>query len=351
MTALLLSSALAGTARGQVAAEQPSISSDASFSLEFSSGQGCPGEEALIAQIQARVPSARRVAPPAGLALRVQITDRGLSSLWIALPDGSSHREIRDATCEEATTSIALIASLVLDARPGERLHATELGGASAASAATAGATPAPAATPPAATPPAKPAAPAAPAQQGSTDQMSVRFGLSLAATLETGVAPSPPVGGLVGVSVLLARPSVWSPELRAELLVTTQATHTEDLGAVTLQLLAGRLSACPVHIPASGTLGLSACASFDAGSLRAEGASDATVSGLSNPMTWLAAGVSLRGEVRVSRSFQLELLAGVKGLINHDRFTLEPEGLPPVSVYDVPKVSLGIAAGGSLWL
>jgi hypothetical protein len=286
-----------------------------------------------------RVPEARRVSEGAGeVALAVELSDGGLSTLEVSLAEGSSRRELRETSCEEASATLALIASLVLDAQPGERLGATEsIGKEGAASAATAPASTAPAA------PAAEPGAAAAPSSAPKPEQQGggaeLRFGVHLGLALETAVAPTPPIGAVAGFSLRFVRPSVWSPELRAELVATAAASEAVATGEVKLRLLAARLSACPLRAPL-GPIALSGCATFDGGSLAATGSPE--IAGESSPMPWLALGLGARAGVALSRAWELELAAGFKRLMHHDHFTVDPDLL----VYDVPPYSGGFSAG-----
>jgi hypothetical protein len=153
-------------------------------------------------------------------------------------------------------------------------------------------------------------------------------------------------------LSVSWPGPSVLAPELRAALLVTGSSSEPADVGEVRFSLIAGRLSACPLR-PAllGGALVLGACATFDGGSLHAQG--DSRVGGKPSPMPWLAGGAALLAELRLNPSFQLELQAGAKFLFVHDTFTLEPDPAvmteqpaPRLSVYDVPLFSAGFSLG-----
>lgn len=310
------------------------------FSLRVTAPRGCPGEPELLEAILGRVPEARRVSEGAGeVALAVELSDGGLSTLEVSLAEGSSRRELRDTSCEEASATLALIASLVLDAQPGERLGATEsIGkdGAAPAATAVAPASAAPTVAAPRSVESAPPSQPKA-EQQGAGAEL--RFGLQLGLALETAVAPTPPIGAVAGFSLRFVRQSVWSPELRAELVATSAASEAVATGEVKLRLLAARLSACPLRAPL-GPVDLSGCATFDGGSLTATGSPE--IEGESSAMPWLALGLAARAGVALSRAWELELAAGVKRLMHHDHFTVDPDLL----VYDVPPYSGGFSAG-----
>jgi hypothetical protein len=327
-----------GAVRG--ASAQAPAAASTTFSLEVVAS-GCATTDAELAgAILTRVPSARRVeGEPAEVGFRAEINGNARSSLQVTLPQGSSRRDFEGVSCDEASAIIALVASFVLDARPEERLQATEIAAVPAAPA-----SPAATAVPPepAAVMRAPTKAPPAPDRIPPSSSRTVRVGLSAAFGLETAVAPTPPAGVLGGVNARWDRHGLLSPELRAELLVTATATARAEAGELQLSLIAGRLSACPLWLGSpSASLRVGACATFDAGSLHAQG--DSKINGFPNPMPWLAAGAGVRAEMPLSSSLALELGLGLRILAHHDRFTLLPDHTP---VYTVPLFSGGFALG-----
>jgi hypothetical protein len=317
------------------------------FSLELVANGCSTTDTQLAAAISVRVPAAERVETAAEVALHAEIVNGGTSSLLVSLAQGSSRREFQGASCDEAAAIIAFISSLVLDARPEERLKATEL----AAVPEPTDASRPKAEDKPAPTPePVKPPSPTSVVDEGETARAGTRprFGVSAAFTLETAVAPTPPPGGLFGLNLRWERSSWLSPELRAELLVTGSATKAVTGGGkVSLRLTAGRLSACPVRLRAlKGALQLALCATFDAGFLHGQG--DNSHQGQPNSMLWLAGGTSVLVEIPVSEAFELQLLAGVKRRAGSDTFTLtaDPQPAPPLEVYTPPPFSGGFAVG-----
>jgi hypothetical protein len=332
--ALLVGASRAGAQAGVADANQTT------FSLQVV-GNGCATTDAELASaILARVPGARRVeGEPAEVGFRAEINGSAQSSLQVTLPQGSSRRDFDGVSCDEASAIIALVASFVLDARPEERLQATELAAVPLA----------PASPAPSPAPPESPTSAAAPAQSAPARQhvepsskSTFRVGLSAAFGLETAVAPTPPPGVLGGVSARWEQSSLFAPELRAELLVTATGTASAQSGELQLNLIAGRLSACPLWLGSpTAALRVGACATFDAGSLHAQG--DTKINGFPNPMPWLAAGAGVRAEMPLGASLALELGLGLRILAHHDRFTLLPDHTP---VYAVPPFSGGFSLG-----
>lgn len=338
---LALSLGLASTAANARAQTAPT------FSLELHANDCTTTDQELAAAILTRVPNATRVETAAEVGIAAELWNHGVSSLKVTLAQGESQREFPGASCEEASAIIAFISALVLDARPEDRLKATEQAGlpqAESEPAKKAEPTPKPEPEPSQPTPADVPPLP--------KRRTPLRFGVNAALTLETAVAPTPPLGGLFGVSVSWPGPSALAPELRAALLVTGSSSEPADVGEVRFSLIAGRLSGCPVR-PAllGGKLVLGACATFDAGSLHAQG--DSRVQGSPYPMPWLAGGAAVLAEVALNPSFQLELQAGAKFLFIHDTFTLKPdpavmtaEPAPRIPVYEVPLFSAGFSLG-----
>lgn len=282
------------------------------------------------------------------MAIRAELWNHGVSSLTVTLPQGSSRREFPGASCEEANAIVAFISALVLDAPPEDRLKATELASLpEERSDKPVEAEPKPVVSQPAE----QPATP--PRDRTPARPSALRFGVDAALALETAVAPSPPFGGLFGVSVSWPIDGWLSPELRAGLLVTGSASQSADAGAVDFNLIAGRVNACPLRgsvLRQHLVLGL--CAAFDFGYLRGRGNSN-VLDGKLSSMPWVTGGLSVLAEVPLSQAFRLELEAGGRRLAYHDRFTLDPDPsvmtpkpAAPVEVYNVPAFSAGFAVG-----
>lgn len=309
------------------------------FALELETTDCATTDALLAAAILTRVPDAVRVTEgDADVKFTADIVAAGTSSLRVSLAQGASQREFHGASCTEATAMIAFIASLVLDAPPEERLNATEQAGLPEAP------QPEPKAEPTKEPKPEPPAAVAPPHRhQGvlASNGVKPRFGLNAGVALESAVAPTPPLGALVGLNVRWERPSWLAPELRAELLVTSTGSVSAKTGELKLSLMAGRLSVCPLRYHSLRALHASLCATLDGGRLHAQG--DSGLNGFPNPMPWLGGGSALRAEVPLNRALELELLLGAKALIFHDNFTLEPD---QTLVYAVPAFSGGLALG-----
>lgn len=96
------------------------------YSLEYRAAAGCPDAAAMAQAIETRTPGALQApSNSAAVKLRVEVRDDGTSTLWIELPEGVSRREFPQAACAEAVTSMAVIASMVLEAEVSERAATT----------------------------------------------------------------------------------------------------------------------------------------------------------------------------------------------------------------------------------
>jgi hypothetical protein len=328
------------------------------FAVEYQAPNGCPDALALIAAIASRSPGASAVAPEAAaVRFRVELSVDGHDTLWVDLPEGSSRREFEANSCAEALESMAVIASMVLEADPKARLSATE----AAVPSAPAAGQPAPSVVVepiPAAKRPAPPApAPLAPAARRENEiarapgrdhrSRKLRFSVSAGGALEAAVAPSPPWGATAGVEASLTRARFLAPSLRAETFVSSKGVERTARGEGSFWLWTGRLSACPVRLALAQPFRLLPCLAFDAGSLHAQGGGAATHT-KKQTMPWLAGGAMLRAQLDVWRGLSLEASGSVRALARRDSFIFSrPDSL----VYAVPALSWGLAAGVSLRL
>lgn len=330
------------------AATPPSEAGERGYSLEYRAAADCPDASALTQAIETRTPGARQEPQDrAGVRLRVELRDDGTSTLWVDLPEGSSRREFPQAACADALASIAVIASMVLEADASERVATTQSMMERVEPAAPSPPPPAPARAPSPA-PNANAPSPASPSlvernTQPTSNPSRVRLALSAGALLESAVAKGAAVGGSVGIAGWLERgqPSLWLPQLRAELLATLPATVQADQGAVELRLVAGRLHVCPLHVPVTKSLSLVPCLSGDFGTLHAQGTGD-TLNPHHRTMTWVGLGGTARAQLALGPVVALESWLGLRGLPRADTFVFKPDFV----AYDVPHWSLGAGLG-----
>lgn len=325
------------------------------FALDYTAATGCPDGLALVRSIQARTAGAALVAPErAAVRLKVEVEPDGQSRFSIQLGDASFQRELPSAPCADAVASIAVIASMVLEAEPASR--------ASLAAGTAAPAPPAnaefpspepqpelePEAPPPPPPPPMPPPAPLvdrAPAPA----KASRRFGVAVTggAVLETAVAPAPPLGATLGVEAWWEKSRALAPSIQAEALVTGTATTSNTHGSATFQLLAARVRACLLRIPLATRWRLMPlCAALEGGSLRAQGGG-----GIANAqrttMPWWNLGAAARAQWDVSPALAFEASLSAGALLRRDEFVFRPSSL----VYQVPAASLGAGLGLSFRL
>ncbi len=337
---------------GLAGAAGPTASSaERGYSLEYQAAKGCPEASVLTQAIEARTPGAQQeLGNRAAVQLRVELRDDGTSTLWLQLPQSSSRREFPKADCADTVTTIAVIASMVLEADASERSATAQsvMERVEPAAAPTAGPPSADAEPRPVALVAPTPSAP--PRQRVKPDEPrddSARLRVALAAgpLVESAVAEGAAFGASAGITGWLepARHGVWVPRVQAEVLATLLATVQADQGDVELQLTAARLHLCPLRFTVGQRLQLVPCLTGDAGWLRAQGAGD-TLNPRRATMPWLALGGTARAQVALGRVVSLESWLGLRGLTRADSFVFNPN----VPAYQVPHWSLGAGLGVS---
>ena len=320
------------------------------FSLDYRAPAECPDGLSLVAAIQARTERAALVArDAAAVHLAVELLDSGRTTLQVDMPEGSFQREYQ-ASCTDAVASIAVIASMVLEAGPAERETLIDRESAPRQPPAAAAAFPEEVAPSPPPPPRTEPKAAAVKPLRRRPDvvrprareQTALAWAVAAGGAVETAVAPTPPLGVTAGVEGWLDRKRFWAPGLQASILATATATHTTPDGEGKFRLLAGHLKACVWRLPIGASFRVLPCAVLEAGSLAAAGAGEAIINEKTTSMLWLAGGASLRAQLDVVRWLALESSAGLKALAWPDKFIFRPTSL----VYEVPRVSLGFGLG-----
>jgi hypothetical protein len=351
----------ARSAAAAPAATEPRADQEFSeFSLDFTASAQCPPRAEFEAALMSRTPAARlREAESGILAFSVTLAaDAAAYSgvLAITLPDGAtSQRTVEATSCREASLSLAVIASLVLEAyRQHQTLPAEPAAEESAApsvaepSGATAAASPPPAAQEAAAAT-LTPASPAPAIRQQPT--ATLIFGLFGALGLETAIAETPPLAGSAGLHLERRGRSLWSPSLRLGALVTANGGSRSSAGSAEFRLIAARLALCPLRLAATSSFSIAPCVELDAGSLRG-GAANAP-NATARQMPWLALGAGGRAAWALGQVVSLDAFAGVRALARHDHFVLVAPNDPTRSalLYDVPAWSAGFGLGASFRL
>jgi hypothetical protein len=355
-------------ARATPADSAPSSSQEFSeFSLSFSAPGECPQRAEFEAAVMERTPAARlRDAGSGVLALSVTLTaDAPAFSgvLGITLPDGArSERTVEASSCREASLSLAVIASLVLEAYRQHRTLPSEPAdntpSAAEPSAAAMDEPPVTKADETAPAPPARqteplpPARPAIPVLTGEPRPAArLIFGLFGALGLETAVAETPPLAALAGVQLERRARCLWSPSLRLGGLISANGRSRSSAGSAQFRLIAARLALCPLRVAATSSLSLTPCLEFDAGSLR--GGEANAPNSTDRHMPWLGLGAGGRGEWAFGELVSLDAFAGVRVLSRHDHFVLVTPDNPARTalLYDVPAWSAGAGLGATFRL
>jgi hypothetical protein len=293
----------------------------------------------------------------------VELGRDGESSLWVDLPEGSFRRHFHADSCPEAVLSIAVMAAMVLEAPPEERRSMTDFPATDAPADEeqpkpdTAEPDTVPAPAPPAAKLPAvvKGAENVERAQRFSPEGDITTSGVPpapLHAVLhidgigENAVAPTMPLGVRGGFEFWRGDDAWWSPGGRVSLVGTFNETTKSAAGDATFRHLASRLEVSPFHHALTTWLQVIPGLVLEAGSLAAQGGGVAQ-----NPrlvtMLWLAGGLSLHVDVRVSAQWSLEVGADGKLLAKHDQFRFSPSS----QIYQVPNRSIGLGVGVVLQL
>jgi hypothetical protein len=313
-----------------------------SYSLAYAAPSGCPERSAVLTAIVTRARLASLRDGDADLAFDVQIVAAGeLASgmLNVRFRTGERfEREVPPAPCEDVTTSMAIMAGLLLS---GALLPEPAPESSEPAVEAKVEAAPPPPAVPVDARP-----APAPPASSERREEpkppMRLRAGVFLDGRLDFAVAPFPAFGVGGGLDALLERDSWFSPSVRVGVVYVTGSASEPPLGGARLALRAVTLRACPLRLALGAPFAFYGCGWFEGGLL--------TVSPRSTPgaaedasMTWLGLGGAGRLEAAVGRHVALEAELGAFGLVQHDQFVVQPGD---VNVYTVPRFSGAFSLG-----
>jgi len=317
------------------------------FSLDYRAPSACPDGPALVAAIQARTQQASLVpVDVAAVRFTAQLLEDGRTKLDVDLPEGSFRREFT-ASCQDALTTIAIIAAMVLETEPNQRKGLIESPPRPVGDAAFPEDAPAPL---PAESKPVEVAAPkqvtrspSAPAPRGSKPDRLVLAALA-GGGVETAVAPSPPLGVSVGLEGFVNRSRFWTPGVALGMFATATSTHGTSEGEGRFRLLAGHVKGCAWRLPIGASFRLMPCLVAEGGVLYASGGG-AVVNVRTPTMPWLAGGALLRAQLDLARFLSLEASGGLKALARKDKFIFRPTSL----VYEVPRWSAGLGLGVSL--
>lgn len=328
-----------------VVATEPARAGEArTYSVGYSAPAACPDRSAFVEAIRSRATFASLVSADGELALDVRLDSAGelaSGTLNVRFRTGERFvREVPAGRCEDVTTSMAIMAGLLLSgallpepARPEATEPAEDARIAEAM------------APPP--VPPAKGAAPPpAPEPHGAARAVSkplrFRAGAYVDGRLDFGVAPFPALGAGVGFDGLIERDSWFSPSVRVGLLYVAGSASEPPLGGAHLSLRAVSVRACPVRLPLGGPFTLDGCGLFEGGVLTASPRSTPGATG-DVDMTWLGLGGAGKLEASVGAQTALEAELSAFGLLHHDQFVVQPGD---VNVYTVPALSGAFSLG-----
>lgn len=304
------------------------------FSLDYRALADCPSESAFETALRGRLPAARRVdasedVPRLFVRLPGEGTEPG--EISATLPDGTSlRRQVVSADCADAMQSMAVIAAMALEA-----------GRHPAAPAPLATSTPdqpKPAAATPAPVAQVLPGPPVELAPSVAVAPARWRWSVVAAGGIESASGPGVSPAFVLGVELASASQHVWSASVRLNGMFA-QSTQQVETASARFRLWSGSLDLCPTRLQRSAW-DATACAQLVAGQL--QGSADNVAQPRPQNMPWLGAGLLVRGAVRLSGALALELSAGARGLLVHDRFIFDPA----FPVHQVPVISADLLMG-----
>jgi hypothetical protein len=313
------------------------------FTLSYSAPEGCPARSTFVASVTARAAESRESSELGDLAFEVTLEPvgeltRGLLSVRFSRGE-RFEREVPAARCADVTTTLAIMAGLLLS---GALLPDPAPPPVVETPAEPPVAPPTVAPAPPADPLASVPATPPAPRPRPVRSSLGrFRAGIAAHGELDLGALPFPAVGGSVGLDAALERESLFSPSIRAGFVYLTATASRPPEGDALFTLRALFVRLCPLRFELPAPLTLTGCALLDAGSLAVAGRSTTLPEDVT--MTWLALGPAGRLSARVNSLLSVEAEARLYGLVRHDRFVLQPRG---VQVHEITAVASGVGVG-----
>jgi hypothetical protein len=322
------------------------------YAVSYSAPAVCPERPAFLEAIRTRATFASLVPSDADLAFDVRLVPEGelaRGTLSVRFRAGERFaREVPAARCEDVTTSMAIMAGLLLsgallpEPAPPEVTEPTP--GSPVASA-----TPSALLVPPprSAAPPSGGAETPAKSESHTdarTPSRPLRFraGAYADGRLDFGVAPFPAFGAVTGLDALVERDSWFSPSVRVGVVYVAGSASEAPLGGAHMSLRAISVRACPVRLPLGKPFTLDACGLFEGGVLTASPRSTPGATG-DVDMSWLGFGGAGKLEAAVGPQTAFEAELSAFGLLEHDEFVVQPGD---VNVYTVPALSGAFSLG-----
>jgi len=329
-----------------VVATEPAHAGEArTYAVSYAAPAACPERPAFLEAIRSRAAFASLVAADGELAFEVRIVAEGelaSGTLSVRFRTGERFaREVPAARCEDVTTSMAIMAGLLLSGallpepvgpRADEPAPGAHEGGEAEVL---------PPVPPPKSSAPPPEPEPSAPVRKPS-QPLRFRAGAYVDGRLDFGVAPFPAFGAGVGFDGLVERDSWFSPSVRVGLLYVAGSASEPPLGGAHLSLRAVSARVCPVRFPLGKPFTLDACGLLEGGVLTASPRSTPGATG-DVDMTWLGIGGAGKLEAAVGAQTALEAELSAFGLVQHDQFVVQPGD---VNVYTVPAVSGAFSLG-----
>jgi hypothetical protein len=310
---------------------------DRIFTVDFQAPDTCPDRARFVERIESRS-RVLRFASPFDLApdyvVRVTLDPRGRQGrLVIRSVDGHElTREVPGQSCIEIVDGMALVAAVTMDpdlARAEARTPETAPQPCGVASTKTSDSRPAPCAR----------------VVPRPIQAAHFRVGAGVGIGLSQGLAPDPAIGAGVFVEVSRSHPTAWAPAVRVSLHRFESPLVDTPIGQAELTLTGGRISGCPVRLPARSAWGLRPCLSLEAG--RLEGVGLGVISARRETGLWIAAAPIARLELNLLRMLWIEAEGGPLFPIIRHRFVFKPD----TTVHEVPALgwNVGLSLGTRL--
>jgi hypothetical protein len=276
--------------------------------------EGCGSAESFVAHLAVRNPEARLAwggEPAFELTVVLEVTaTEVVGTLYLTDPVGSrTVRVVPGQNCSDVVSALALVAAVLTNP------HGSEV--------------PQPSLQTSSVSP-----APSPPVAKGKW-WVGGGAGLGLQRAASPHLSPSPSfelVGGLETGSTL-------DPLLSIGLHYARSTAKKGDWTA-TFDWTAGRLLGCPIQWPGAMLLSFRPCAWFEVGRLAGSGRGDPPFSPRNAAVTWWAAGLLVRAEVRLLEPLTIVAEAGLVIPLLWDRFYFDPQS-PDTEVFRVPPVAM----------
>jgi hypothetical protein len=321
-----------------LASRLASAQSPPSYELEYDADASCPDKATFSQMVDTQLRQFDgSMSTPA--RLQVRVTMRSLpGSAWVRFqldrPDGTSHeRELREGSCAELAPALAFVLAYALGGRersgPPPREATSELPATSA---------PAPS--------PARGPTPVSDAQpSGRPRKFPWRLGLGVELGARSGLGPNWTL--IEGASLQLQHERARFPRLdvRAAFLRGNSSSRVHDAFDLQFSWLAGRLEACPLHVPLKRGLSVLPCVGAHVGRFQVEGRPENQrgARGKTANELWLDAVGSLRFELVVWRVLALQARGEAVLPLTPYEFAFDN---PYTPAYRVPRVAAAVSLG-----